>query len=284
MTTEATPDYSAMSDADLSAALSALDTAGDEAAPATAPEVEAPAPEKVEEAPDQAAQPEDPAASEEQPQDDKTERAVPVTEHQKMRQRAQEAERIAQEAQQQLAAIKAQQEANNLQAEYDRLYLEEGEAAAEQFRIGVVNQRQQQANQQAANTSALERIRMSREVLMDVHADYETQEAKVIAKYGLEEAQRLAARQANPAKWAYEEGKSIQTPEERRAAIEAEVSQRVKAEVKAALAKQSSPPPGRKSVGDLSSTRTAGVEKAAAEMSDDELAAREADLRAHWSD
>lgn len=284
MTTEATPtDYSQMDDAALSAELERLSSA-DDAAPEAAPDVETPTPAKVEEeTPDQADQQEDAAPSTEDGEDDKAIKGR-IADVQKQRQRAAAAEQRASELEQRLAAIQQQQQANDLQAKYDRLYDEQGPEAAEQFRLSIVQRQQEQSQQQAQGQRALERIQMSREVAMDLYTDYEAQEAKVIEKYGLEEAQRLAARQSNPAKWAYEEGKSIMTPAERQAAITAEAQKMTDKAVKEALAKLKPPPAGRKTIGDLSSTRTAGVSKAPSEMSDAELASLEADLRNHWSD
>lgn len=289
-----TSDIRLLDDAAMAARLAELDAAEDtpetpapEAKPSeeAAPDAE---PEKVVD--DQADQDEDPAASTDTDEGDKATKGR-IADVQKARQRAQEAERKAQDAEQraqevqrQLADLQRQKQQGDLQAEYERLYDEVGPEAAEQFRQNVA-QRDQEARQQQANANAaLERIQMSREVALDMYPDYEAQEAKVIEKYGLQEAQRLAARHPNPAKWAYEEGKSIQTPAEREAAIKAEARKIADAEIQAALKKQSTPPPGRKSIGDLSSTRGSGVQKAPSEMSDAELKAHEADLLAHWSD
>lgn len=266
-------DFAQMSDEELEAASANAYTDD------TAETVESPAPATE---PEQAAQPEDveqqqqpdPAASQEQ---ERTQRAVPVQEHMEMRRRAQEAERQAQEYQQRLDALEAQQQQHALQAEYDRLYEEVGPDAAEAYRQTLVNSQaeRQQLQHRVEVERATERVNLSEQYAREAFPDYDAQIAKVVARIGAQEAYRLASQQPNPARWAYDFGKSLETPEERQAAIAAEVAKGI-AE---ALSKQKSPPSrGQTSVGHLSATSAAGSPKSFADMTDAEL--EEADREA----
>ena len=287
MSDTTTFDPYSMSDADMDARADALGDVFSDVE--EAPPAEDQTPDPVQE-PDAAAadKPADKAEEQEGDEDDDPKNKVPVKEAQRLRQRAQQAEaeraealKQASEARQQLETLNQQRENNRLQAQYDQLYEEQGYEAAERFRMGVVQQRtaEAQARTNADARIEQERLKAYEEAYRDARPDYDTQIAKVIERFGLDDARRMAARQGNPAKWAYELGKSLETPAERDAAIKAQVQK----ELKAALSKQQDPPPGRKSIGHLSSTRgSSSLDKALADMSDAEMDAHEASLRAQW--
>lgn len=259
--------------------LNALETASaTEAETAPAP-VETPAPETQQAAqPEDAELPLDPATS---PEQEKTQRAVPVDEHMAMRRRAQEAEQRAQEYQRQVEAFEAQRQQNANQTEYDRLFEEVGPEAAEMFRENLL-QRQaqaQQQEQQAQATTAHQRVALSEEFARMTWPDYDAQIQKVVDRFGAGEAYRLASQQSNPSEWAYQLGKSWETPAERQVSIDAIVTKAV-AE---ALSKHQNPPSrGQTSVGHLSSTSSSGAPKAYGDMTDAELDDAERESRASF--
>lgn len=274
-------DYANMTDDELEAATASAFAEEPAAGPdVEAPaEVESPAPEAQQAAqPEEVAQQPDPAASQEQ---ERIQRHVPLDEHIALRRRAQEAERLANEAQARLDAIEAQRQQNALQAEYDRLFEEVGPEAAEHYRVGLEQQHaeRQRIEQQAQQQTLAQRVDLSEQFARQTLPDYDAQVQKVIDRFGVEEAYRLSLQHANPAMWAYELGKSFETPEERAAVIQAEVQKALAA----ALSKQSPPPSrGQTSVGHLSSSSGGRQAKSFDEMTDAELEEAERESRAGW--
>lgn len=278
-----TPNYAEMDDAQLDALDLGLtdDLLADTPveAPAQAEPEAKPDPEKVEEG-DKPDPTPDPEAGEDEGEEPKR-KLLP---EQKLRQRAQAAEAEAAAVKAELARIQqaqqAQAEQSKHQAEYDRLYDDVGPEAAEAYRQNVIqSQNAQAARAQEAQTRET-LLRTTEEAFRVAlpEGEYDALAQKVVDKYGMEAARLLALKQPNPAAWVVKEGRSIETPAERQAAIAAEA----KKLAEAALSKQTDPPKGQKSIGHLSSTRSAGVEKPTREMSDAELDEHEAFLRANW--
>lgn len=184
-------------------------------------------------------------------EEQKEQRAVPVPEYQAMRQRAQAAEaeaaRLKQEQAEREAKAQAQAEDARLRAEYDRLLNEEGEDAAERFRLSVVSERQEQAQvrQRVQHEAITQRISMSEQFAIEQYGEepYKAALGKLVSQFGDAAVFQMASQQANPAKWVWETAQAIQTPEERQAAIQAEAERIANEKLKATLSKNAPPAP-----------------------------------------
>lgn len=238
-----------------------------------AQEQEQPATEQADQTQGDTAAPE--AQQQEQTQQEHAPKLIPLPELQAERRKRQEAEaelaRYRQSQQQAATQAQQQQQAATIQEEIDRLYLDEGPEAAAAYAQEVADRQSHAVAQQYAEREVSQRIAMSETYAKRTYgeAEYNRQLQKVVEKLGPETALSLAAQQDDPGDWVYQFGKSLETPEERAASIQAEVQK----QVQAVLGKQGAPTQrGNDSIARLSSNTAAPAPlKDPDDMSDEEL-------------
>lgn len=125
-------------------------------------------------------------------------------------------------AAQQAAYVQAQQAQEAAQHQAN---LEELQDDPEQLALYL--QHVQQAYQERAQqTQAMGMLRMSADLARAALPDFDAQLGKLYQTFGASYVDQMAASQPNPAMWAYQAAKMIQTPAEQAAALEAAVAAR----------------------------------------------------------
>lgn len=250
------PDFDAMTDEEIDAWTP--ETTAETAEATDTPAEATPEPAPVQDTPEAEA-PEAPGGDQDQAaaEAETHQRAVPIPEHIAMRQRAQAAEaelaRLKAEAAQREAEAQARAEQQRLNAEYQRILNEDGEDAAERFRLSMVEQgqRAQQQRAEMEQRAATERIALSEQFAKEQYGEeaYQGALVKLADRLGAEAVFAMASRQPNPAKWVWETAQTLMTPEERQAAINAEAERLAAEKVKQALSKNAPPAPRAASSG-----------------------------------